>query len=186
MAVNTTEDFKHRIAKVAAEVESEAAVAFGEAEKLAGRPLYPIHWYIAEVDPGKLWRGAWPNAKDLDALKARGVVESINLCAERSQDAVIKSAGLFPFNIPIVDNTAPSEDDVREMLAIVKPSGGPVFIHCEQGQGRTGCMVAAYRVLVNGWKPEDALAEAEHFGLKLESQKAFILGLGAKEERVEG
>jgi protein-tyrosine phosphatase len=159
-------------------IGSELAAGLGEAEKLVGRPLYPIHWYLAEVDEGKLYRGSWPDAKHLCGLKAMGVMESINLCAERSQDEVIHSAGLLPFDIPIVDNTAPTERDVAVMLLIVKLSGGPVFIHCEQGQGRTGCMVAAYRVLVNGWKTEDALAEARHFGLRLESQEAFILGLG--------
>ncbi|HEV7674399.1 MAG TPA: dual specificity protein phosphatase family protein [Candidatus Angelobacter sp.] len=167
--------------------ESAIAAEFGRLEKLAGRPLYPIHWYIAEVDPGKLYRGSWPDAKHLSGLRAMGITTAVNLCAERSQDAVVRAVGSVAFNIPIIDNTAPSNKDVMELQSIMQAAREPVFIHCEQGQGRTGCMVAAYRVLVNGWTPENALMEAEHFGLALQSQKDFILGLGcAKEERIEG
>lgn len=163
-------------------IENVLAADIGKAEKLVGHPLYPIHWYLAEVDEGKLYRGSWPDCKHLLGLKAMGVSASINLCAERSQDEAIHKAGITPFNIPIVDNTAPSEADVARLLEIVKDAASsPVFIHCEQGRGRTGCMVAVYRVLVNKWSPADALKEAEQFGLSLDSQKGFILGLrGAK------
>lgn len=161
-------------------IESGIAAEFGRLEKLAGRPLYPIHWYLVEVDPGKLWRCSWPkSAEHLAGLKAMGVEVVVNLCDERSQDDAVRAAGMEPVNIPIVDNTVPTEEQAGQFLAIKKRKA----VHCEQGEGRTGCMVAAYRVLVNGWKPEDALAEAERFGLRLDSQKQYILGLGAKKER---
>lgn len=158
-------------------IENAMAADIGKAEKLIGRPLYPIHWYLAEVDEGRLWRGSWPDYKHLLGLKAMGVGISINLCAERSQDDAIRQVGITPFNIPIMDNTVPSEADVARLMGIVKEAGSPIFIHCEQGRGRTGCMAAAYRVLVDKWQPEDALKEAEQFGLSLDSQKEFILGL---------
>jgi len=40
----------------------------------------------------------------------------------------------------------------------------PVFLHCRQGQDRTGIVVAAYRMKVDGWSLADAEAEMRSFG----------------------
>jgi protein tyrosine/serine phosphatase len=34
-----------------------------------------------------------------------------------------------------------------------------VFVHCRRGADRTGVVVAVYRVCVEGWTKEDAIAE---------------------------
>ena len=34
---------------------------------------------------------------------------------------------------------------------------GPFLIHCQHGADRTGLMSAMYRILEQGWTPEDAL-----------------------------
>jgi hypothetical protein len=36
---------------------------------------------------------------------------------------------------------------------------GPFLIHCQHGADRTGLMSAMYRILEQGWTPEDALKE---------------------------
>ena len=52
-----------------------------------------------------------------------------------------------------------------------------MYVHCEQGIGRTGCVVAAYRVRVQGWTPEAAVDEACAHGLKMPCQQEWIRGL---------
>ena len=37
------------------------------------------------------------------------------------------------------------------------------FVHCERGADRTGCYVAAYRVVEQGWAEPDAEAELPNF-----------------------
>jgi len=41
---------------------------------------------------------------------------------------------------------------------------GPFLIHCQHGADRTGLMSAMYRMLEQGWKAEDALAELTEGG----------------------
>lgn len=41
---------------------------------------------------------------------------------------------------------------------------GPFLVHCEGGRHRTGAVIAAYRVLVQGWTRDRAWKEAEECG----------------------
>ena len=49
---------------------------------------------------------------------------------------------------------------VIEVMSMLKKSeNGPFLIHCQHGADRTGLMTAMYRILEQGWTPEDALKE---------------------------
>lgn len=156
-------------------VENAAGALMGEAEKVVGGPLYPISFY-AEIVDERLMRGAWPGSKELLALAGEGVQVVINLCAERRQDAEVAAAGLLPRNIALTDGEAPWAGALEVFLGAVD-AARKIFVHCELGKGRTGCMVAGYRVRRCGWTPARALDEAEHFGTILPCQRAWILAL---------
>lgn len=169
-------------------LKNDIAPAVGEVENLVHHPIYRTPWYVSVVVDGKLWRGSWPDAVPLKMLKSGGVVASLNFCSERQQDDLIRSFGIVPYNIPVEDNTAPTDADLEKAVDIfdwvtvpANPMmpGGILFAHCEQGIGRTGCFIAGIRVKRCGWTPQQALDEAMHYGLSLESQKAFIMGLKA-------
>ena len=51
------------------------------------------------------------------------------------------------------------------MLLRANPERG-VFVHCQHGKERTGTMVAVYRMTLERWTPEQALAEMESFGIR--------------------
>jgi atypical dual specificity phosphatase len=57
-------------------------------------------------------------------------------------------------HIAVVDETAPSQAQVDEML----DQGKAVLVHCQGGYGRTGTMLACYLVS-QGWEAEKAIAE---------------------------
>lgn len=158
--------------------ENAAGEEYGELEEKLGRPLYPIQEYQAVVDPGKLIRGAWPSKTVLTWLKQEGVGTVMNLCAERSQQEDVCAAGMKEVWMRIRDNTVPIAPQVQFFLDVVNLNQNATYVHCEQGKGRTGCMVAAYRVLEQGWSPERALAEAEIYGLALPADRQFVLDLG--------
>ena len=56
---------------------------------------------------------------------------------------------------------APSiaDDHVAHFLAIVSQQPKPVYVHCRYGENRTGVMVAAYRVIIEGVNNEEAIEE---------------------------
>ncbi len=152
--------------------EDEAGAVVGTIEDEIHYPLWPIARYQMVVSP-RLIRGAWPTLQDLYGLQRMGVHATINLCAERRHDQLVEKAGLEPYNIPIRDNAPPTTTQFAAFLQLVRDHA-PVYVHCEEGKGRTGCMVAGYRVLEEGWDIEDALLEAEHFGLEMPCQKKWI------------
>lgn len=150
--------------------------AWGELEKLLHTDPLPLYKrYHAQVTD-KLWRGSWPDLASMMYLRHVGVEVMINLCAERDQYEPID--GLIWTRIPITDCTAPTAKNLADFLMAVDAVAGRVlYVHCEAGVGRTGCCVAAYRVLRQGWMPEAALLEAMHYGTLLPDQREWILKL---------
>jgi hypothetical protein len=48
---------------------------------------------------------------------------------------------------------------VRAMRILSDPSGAPYFVHCQHGADRTGMVSAVYRMAVQGWSKDEAIAE---------------------------
>ena len=110
-----------------------------------------------------LYRGAQPHARDFKDLEKLGVRTIINLRKRHSDESMLKGTSLRYRNIGM--NVWQAEDDhVIAFLKLVKDrSKGPFFIHCQQGVDRTGFMCAIYRIVVQGWTKEKALAEMRRF-----------------------
>ena len=76
------------------------------------------------------------------------------------------------------DRKVPSFKQVEEFLDFVdNPANGPVYIHCRAGTGRTGLLVACYRIARQEWSAEDALKEAASFDIRGDidqEQKSFV------------
>src|SRR5262245_56728885 len=114
--------------------------------------------------------GGQPKLEHLEKLKAEGVKTIINLrqpsehrAAE--EEAKAKELGLRYFNIPVAYGN-PNEEQVAEFLKITDdPENRPAFIHCTAAI-RVGAFWMIRRVLRDGWKVEDAEAEAEKIGLR--------------------
>ena len=93
-----------------------------------------------------------------------GVKTVVSLRTFSSDRDALKGTGLRYVRIPC-QAWRPDEADVLRFLKVVAdPANQPVFVHCQQGADRTGCAVAVYRVVEQGWKMEDAVAEMERFG----------------------
>lgn len=58
--------------------------------------------------------------------------------------------------------------DQADILAFLQqailPENQPMLVHCRHGADRTGTMIAAYRVVVQGWSKADALNEMQSGG----------------------
>jgi|SRR5581483_1473672 protein tyrosine/serine phosphatase len=121
-----------------------------------------------------LWRGERPTAADAKWLLEQnvGTVISLQLDDRRAFEAVtppanyvhsvsyFKVPGFNPFQIL---RPARLDEHLALFIAIVKASPKPVYVHCRAGVDRTGVLAAAYRVLIDGATPEEAIAEMARF-----------------------
>ncbi|MEO5959325.1 MAG: dual specificity protein phosphatase family protein, partial [Opitutaceae bacterium] len=117
----------------------------------------------------KLYRGAQPDAAALAALERRGVKTILNLRQPddvwAGEESAARALGMGYRNFPLPGLRAPTEQQIAELLALLDQLPSPVLVHCEHGADRTGTLVACYRMERQGWTLEEAMAEAERFGI---------------------
>jgi len=123
---------------------------------------------MARVSPA-LWRGAQPPADVIPVLRQAGIKTVVNLDNDKLSAAMEEKetgrAGLRYFHIPLTHFEMVPKNKIKQILDIIDdPVKQPVFIHCRQGQDRTGALVAMYRIKEFGWSPQQAYREMIQFG----------------------
>ncbi len=118
---------------------------------------------VGRVSP-TVYRGAQPSAEGYATLKMMGIRTVINIRKKSGKDAV-ENAGLESVEIPVNSFGSLDNDTIKKIITVIAdPSKQPVFIHCRRGKDRTGAVVAAYRMEVDGWSFEQAEEEMQAFG----------------------
>jgi protein-tyrosine phosphatase len=156
-----------------------AAQAVGVAE-LAGL-RYPVSSYEFKVSDTFTRGSRIDDPQGYDKLKAQGFKGIVDLTLEGTNDAKGgKAAGLNTLNVKILDNSAPTQKQMKDFLDFAtNPKNSPCYVHCEAGKGRTGVASACYRMAVEGWPPEKAIAEGKKYGCTLPDQVDFLQKFGA-------
>jgi len=91
------------------------------------------------------------------------VIDLTDNSREREQPAV-EAAGMRYINIPIVDKTNPSVEQINEFLKVTNnPATGKFYVHCAGGRHRTGVMGAVYRFNHDHWSYDQVYAEMKKF-----------------------
>ncbi|MBC7542540.1 MAG: tyrosine-protein phosphatase [Candidatus Sericytochromatia bacterium] len=131
----------------------------------------PIPGNMSQVVPGLL-RGAQPTQAGFAYLAKIGVKTVINLTDETNRDAAwVPAAGMKAIYIPQDGFAAPSDSQTRAFLqAATAPQNQPIFFHCYHGSDRTGTMAAAYRIAVQGWTADQAIAELGPHGFNTSAE----------------
>jgi protein tyrosine/serine phosphatase len=114
----------------------------------------------------RFYRGARPKEEDYKALAALGVKTIIDLTdnSREYEQPAVEAAGLRYVNIPMVDKSYPSIEQVNAFLRVVNdPETGKFFVHCAGGRHRTGVVGAVYRFNHDGWNLEQVLAEMDRY-----------------------
>lgn len=139
---------------------------------------------FAVVSP-VLSRGAQPTREGFRQLREQGIRTVVALRWEHSDDAALAGLGLNSYRLRAKQWHPENEDVVRAMKVILTAEYQPVFVHCQAGKDRTGLVVAVYRILVDGWSVNDAIAERKMFGATdfWEENKAYLRRLGSAEAR---
>ncbi len=143
---------------------------------------------LHRVDDG-LYRGAQPRPEGFAALRELGVRTVVDLRSNPSDLEKLRAAGLDPDAFDLVSipmsPSGISEDQILAFLRVAAdPERRPVFVHCRYGADRTGAVVAAYRVVIQGWTPQDAVAEMKDGGFGhheiYRGLRETVLGLDAE------
>src|SRR5918993_361124 len=129
----------------------------------------------------RFYRGARPKEDDYKALAELGVKTIIDLTdnSREYEQPAVEAAGLRYVNIPMVDKSYPSMEQINEFLKVVDdPSTGKFFVHCAGGRHRTGVVGAVYRFNHDKWNLDQVLAEMEQYdfssGFGHGKQKDFV------------
>jgi protein tyrosine/serine phosphatase len=111
-----------------------------------------------------LYRGAHPTAEGLHSLVKLGVKTVIDLRGFDSnswEQRRVTAIGMQYLHFPLSTRRVPPPDEIQSALgALMDESLGPIFIHCQGGDDRTGMIIACYRILHDHWTNSEALNEA--------------------------
>ena len=135
----------------------------------------PTNEYAGLFNFGKvtdhIFRGAQPTETGYKNLVQRARVKSF-LSLRRGLNPDVADLKLASLNEAQCYQVAmkewdPGEDHLRRLASAVKwlkvlsdnPKTRPVYVHCQAGRNRTGFVVATYRMVYQGWTPEEAIRE---------------------------
>jgi protein tyrosine/serine phosphatase len=129
----------------------------------------------------RFYRGARPKAEDYKALAALGINTVIDLTdnSMEYEKPAVEAAGLRYVNIPMIDKSYPTSDQVSAFLkTVAEPATGKFFVHCAGGRHRTGVMGAVYRFNHDQWNYDQVYAEMNQYefssGFGHGKQKDFV------------
>ena len=132
-------------------------------------PQFPWNFHKVNDD---LYRSGQPDADEFESLYTFNGIRSVLNLRESSRsrkniDAVnrkLKNA-ITLYEVPLDTNNM-SEKDLYKILTVLRDAEKPVLIHCLLGSNRTGCAVAAYRIVLENRSVDDAVRElmAPRFG----------------------
>ena len=113
----------------------------------------------------ELYRSGQPGGDGFKALEKLGLKSVLNLREYHSDADEAEHTGLRLYRIKLAAGKV-TREELMDCLLVISSAPKPVLVHCWHGSDRTGIVCAAYRIVMQGWKPEKALEELmdERFG----------------------
>jgi protein tyrosine phosphatase (PTP) superfamily phosphohydrolase (DUF442 family) len=118
---------------------------------------------FGEVTAG-LYRGGQPTHAGFDKLAQMGVAIVVDFGRSSRDEKQTRKLGMqymtIPWHCPF-----PKDEAFAKFLKVVKENPDKkIFAHCRLGDDRTGMMIAAYRMALQGWSADEAMNEMRQFG----------------------
>ena len=118
-----------------------------------------------------LYRGAQPDLDGFKTLHVLGVGGIFKLNTDEEFPDGLEESTADEVGIGFVSTVPmdPFSPRVEEVVGVVREAqmaleaGTSVFIHCTHGRDRTGLIIGAYRLLVNGWTFDQMMEERTIF-----------------------
>ena len=105
-----------------------------------------------------LYRSAQPTAGGMRSAEDMGIRTVLNLRAFHSDDDLAEGTRLTLMRLEI-NTWAMDEEEILAGLRIILRAKPPVLVHCQHGADRTGTLLAAYRMVIQGWPRDKAITE---------------------------
>lgn len=148
-----------------------------------------LMYHFRTVEAGKLYRSGTLGPVALRVMhRVLGVNTIINLRLEseygkgswyKRQSDYCSSHGIKLVNIPMAQDTPPTENQIRAFMAQLDRGDSCCLVHCEMGVIRTGMMVVAVATRRYGVQANAVWKYFPLFGHKLDGRrepvKAFII-----------
>jgi len=122
-----------------------------------------------------LYRSEQPNALGMKNLEKMGIRTVINLRYFNDDEDEVEGTSLRTERTKILTWRIGDKHVIDVMNMLKKTENGPFLIHCQHGADRTGLMTAMYRILEQGWSPDDALKELTDGGFGYHSMWTNII-----------
>jgi uncharacterized protein (TIGR01244 family) len=130
----------------------------------------PPSFFDKSLDSGRVLVGGQPTKADLEAFRARGVTDVVNLRTldemkgvDFDEVAALEQLGIGYLNLPIDGASAYTPELLEAFARRVEQAKGKVVLHCTVGS-RAGQLWAAYSVKYLGRTPDEALAALKPLG----------------------
>ena len=125
-------------------------------------PQFPKNFHKVNDN---IFRSGQPDDDEFESLCTfNGIRSVLNLRKNSSDKDDIESVNarqvkkIQLYEIPL-DTGKIYEADLYKIVSVLRDAPKPLLIHCWQGSNRTGCAVAAYRIVFENWSVEDAVSE---------------------------
>lgn len=115
-----------------------------------------------------VYRGAQPQVAAYPSLKALGIDTVVRLSTGEEfidgERGHVESLGMRFVSLPWRAADLPTDDQVRAFLDLFRQDPArTIFVHCREGADRTGVMMAIYRIAIDHFTTEQAVAEMKAF-----------------------
>lgn len=143
--------------------------AFVLSSPAARAQLFPIE--ARPVAPG-IWRGHAPwsrgNYRQLEEMGVKAVLDlrGNQPRASARERRRLERMGIIYLKVPMRFGPPSEGSGERVLAAMQNPPTLPMFVHCNLDRDRSSAVIGVYRVRVQGWTREAAIAEAKSFGLR--------------------
>lgn len=146
--------------------------------------LFPKH--LVEVEPGRLYRSGQIAANligpTLDELKIDLILDlshdrGDHYPAQAAEKRAAAERGIERVNVPLRGSGFGSAADYAKAvgtLARAQERGQRVLVHCRAGDRRTGGVIAAYQLLIQGRSADEARRELERFARRSPDESGLV------------
>jgi len=106
-----------------------------------------------------LYRSAQPDKNSGDAIARLGIKTVLSFRKRDKDEPLHNTPGVSFKRYPLYTWDIEEEDILAVLRILNDPANQPILVHCTHGADRTGLMMASYRMIVQGWSKETAIAE---------------------------